>query len=111
MSFLLAFLLVELLCVIGVLADYYLKLAGSGSAFVDHALFLKGFLLHASTAVGWFIVLKYMKLVQVGVFYSVSIVLMLTVIGVYHFNEQLNSREILGICFAVASLLLLAKYS
>ena len=111
MNFILSVILVEILCVVGVAADYFLKIAGSGPTFIQIRPFVFGFILQASTAIGWFFVLKYMKFVQVGVFYSVSIVLMLALIGVWRFDEELATREILGICFAVASLLLLAKYS
>ncbi len=111
MEFFVAFLLVELLCVIGVLADYFLKIAGSGQSFIEYRPFIFGFFFHASTAFGWFLVLKYMRFVEVGAFYSVSMVLMLTAIGVYQFNEELHPREILGILLAVTSLLLLARFS
>lgn len=111
MNFLVAFLLVELLCVVGVWADYYLKLSGNTELFVQPRHFLVGFVLHASTAAGWFLVLKYMTMTQVGVIYSVSIVLMLTFIGTYFFGEILGGREILGIILAVTSLLLLSKFN
>ena len=111
MNFLSTFLLVQLLCAIGVLADYFLKIAGSGADYVNHKQFLIGFALHSSTAIGWFFVLKHMKLVHVGVFYSVSIVLMLTFIGVRYFGEQLSAAEIVGIVLAVASLMLLGRYA
>ena len=111
MDFILAFVLVQVLCAVGVLADYWLKMAGTGSSFIEARSFLIGFVLHSSTAVGWFFVLKYMKLIQVGVLYSVSITLMLTALAVYQFNETLTGREILGLVLAVISVVLLSKYS
>ncbi len=99
-----------LLCALGVWADYYLKIAGSGEQFIVFRSFLIGFALHGTAVVGWFFVLKYIKLVQLGVFYSVSMILLLAALGVWQFNEQLGPREFLGISLAVASLLLMAKF-
>ncbi len=111
MHYLMLLLLVEGLCVLGVAADYFLKLAGAGPEFVNTRTFALGFLLHSSTAIGWFLALKYMKLYQVGAYYSVSIVLMLTLLGVYQFQEQLTHQEILGLVLAVASLCLLGRFA
>ncbi len=111
MNFFLALILVEALCVIGVIADYYLKIAGEGPTFINIRAFSIGIFLQASTAFGWFFVLKYLKLYQVGVFFSISIVVLLTLVGVYQFNETLTRLEIVGLVLAVASLLLLGRFA
>lgn len=101
---------ISLLCAVGVWADYYLKLAGSGSHFIDIKNFIIGFIIHSSAVIGWFLVLKYVKLIQLGVFYSMSMILLLTALGVFQFGEELGGREITGIVFAITSLILMSKF-
>ena len=67
--------------------------------------------MRAWTAFGGFFVLKYLKLYQVGVFFSISIVVLLTRVGVFQFNETLPRLEIVGLVLAVESLLLLGRFA
>jgi multidrug transporter EmrE-like cation transporter len=55
--------------------------------------------------------MKYLKLATIGVVYSVSMMLLLTGIGVVFFRESLNSSEIVGLVLAVASLFLLMRFA
>ena len=59
-------------------------------------------MLYASTAFGWVFVMKHLKLATVGVVYSISMVLLLTAVGVVAFKESLNGYEIAGLVMAVA---------
>ncbi len=102
--------LVEVLCLVGCAADYFLKIAGGQAGFFSNRLFLLGFVLHSSTAIGWFFALKYLNLSQIGVLYSISIVLILTATGVIFFNESPTPREYVGIGLAICSLLLLVRF-
>src|SRR6516225_5284073 len=95
--------------VIGVLGDYFLKLASASEQPVRSGWFYLGFALYASTAFGWVFVMRYLKLATISVVYSVSLVLLLTAIGVVLFRESLNYFEIIGIVLAVASLVLLMR--
>ena len=47
----------------------------------------------------------------IGVLYSVSMILLLTAIGVVFFRETLNYYEIAGLVMAIASLVLLMRFS
>ena len=67
--------------VIGVLGDYFLKLASAKEQSLRTSWFYVGFALYASTAFGWVFVMKYLKLATISVLYSVSLVLLLTAIG------------------------------
>ena len=96
------------LSLVGVLGDFLLKLAGEKG--INWALFLTGLLVYASTAIGWFFVLRYIKLPTLGVFYAVTTILALTLISVFYFKETLNGYEILGIGSALLSLILLARF-
>jgi multidrug transporter EmrE-like cation transporter len=52
-----------------------------------------------------------LKLATIGAVYSVSMVLLLTSIGVFFFPESLNYYEIAGIVLAVGSLILLVRFA
>ena len=69
-----------------------------------------GFCVYASTAFGWVFVMRHMKLATIGVVYSVSMILLLTGIGVLIFREPLTRYEVLGLMMAVGSLVLLVRF-
>ena len=97
--------------VVGVVGDYFLKLASSKEESLRSIWFYVGFAVYASTAFGWVFVMKHLKLATVGVVYCVSMVLLLTAIGVVFFRESLNGYEIAGLVMAIASLVLLVRFS
>jgi drug/metabolite transporter (DMT)-like permease len=97
--------------VLGVVGDYFLKLASAKEHSLKAAEFYIGFVLYASTAFGWVFVMKHLKLATVGVVYCVSMVLLLAVVGVVGFKETLNGYEIAGIVMAIASLVLLVRFN
>jgi drug/metabolite transporter (DMT)-like permease len=107
---LLAVLVTIAFSLIGVLGDYFLKLASDQEHSLRSGWFYLGFALYASTAFGWVFVMRHMKLASIGVLYSVSMILLLTTIGVVVFRESLNRFEIFGIVLAVASLVLLIRF-
>jgi drug/metabolite transporter (DMT)-like permease len=96
---------------VGVLGDYFLKLASARDHPLRTIWFYIGFALYASTAFGWVFVMKHLKLATISVLYSVSLVLLLTAVGVVVFRESLNSYEVVGIVLAVASLVLLMRFA
>jgi len=97
--------------VIGVVGDYFLKLASARDQPLRTGWFYVGFVLYASTAFGWVFVMKYLKLATISVLYSVSMVLLLTTVGVMVFRESLNYSELAGIALALASLVLLMRFA
>jgi multidrug transporter EmrE-like cation transporter len=97
--------------VIGVLGDYFLKLASAREQSLRTIWFYIGFALYASTAFGWVFVMKHLKLATISVLYSVSLLLLLTAIGVVLFRESLNYFEVIGIVLAVISLVLLMRFA
>ena len=96
---------------IGVLGDYFLKLASAREQPLRAGWFYLGFALYASTAFGWVFVMRHLKLATISVLYSVSMVLLLTAVGVAVFHESLNHFELAGIVLAVASLILLMRFA
>ena len=97
--------------VIGVVGDYFLKLASTREQPLGTGWFYLGFALYASTAFGWVFVMRHLKLATISVLYSVSMILLLTAIGVLLFRESLNYFEMAGIVLAVASLVLLMRFA
>jgi len=97
--------------VVGVLGDYFLKLASAYEQPLRTGWSYVGFALYASTAFGWVFVMRHLKLATISVLYSVSMVLLLTAIGVVLFRESLNYYELAGIVLAVASLVLLMRFA
>ena len=94
---------------IGVLADYYLKIA-SGKAFPWNSWqFLLGLSLYASTAFGWLFVMQHLKLAAVGILYTSSMLVMLAIVGYFGFGEKLSIKEWIGFALALASVLLLVR--
>src|SRR6476620_1400796 len=97
--------------VVGVVGDYFLKLASAKDESLKSPAFYVGFVIYASTAFGWVFVMKHLKLATVGVVYCVSMVLLLMAIDVGAFKESLNGYEIAGLVMVVASLLLLTRFN
>jgi len=55
--------------------------------------------------------MKNIKLATLGVFYAVSTILFLVIIGTFYFKEPINIYEMIGIIGAIASLILLGKFA
>src|SRR5262249_49172587 len=97
--------------VVGVLGDYFLKLASAQPHSLRTPAFFVGFVVYASTAFGWVFVMKHLKLGTISVVYSVSMVVLLTTVGVVVFRESLSYVEIVGLLMAIASLILLMRFA
>ena len=111
MSILNASLIVIGLSLVGVLGDYFIKLSGNSDIkYIDVKWFLIGLIVYSSTAVGWFFVMKHIKLSTLGVIYGVTTVVALTAVGVFFFKEHLNTYEIIGIIAGISSIILLSRF-
>lgn len=97
--------------VVGVVGDAFLKLASEKESSLKTPWFYIGFAVYASTAFGWVYVMKHLKLGQIAVVYSVSMMLLLTAIGVVIYHEALSFYEIIGLAMAVGSLILLVRFA
>jgi small multidrug resistance pump len=106
-----AILVVVAFSALGVVGDYLLKLASERKNPFGSKWFYLGFAVYASTAFGWVLVMRHLKLATIGVVYSVSMILLLTCIGVAVFREPLSPYEIAGMVMAVASLILLVRFA
>ncbi len=97
--------------VVGVVGDYFLKLASREQHSLRSPWFYLGFAFYASTAFGWVFVMKHLKLATISVLYSVSMILLLTGIGAVAFRESLSAGEIAGLLMAIGSLVLLMRFA
>ncbi len=100
-----------MLALAGVVADTFLKFSGGGGKFVDLKLFTIGAFIYGFTILGWFYVMKYLKLSTIGVYYGISSLLFLVLTGVFYFKEKLGLWEIFGIFLAMTSLIILGKFA
>lgn len=97
--------------IVGVVGDYFLKLASREQDSLRTPWFYVGFTLYAATAFGWVFVMKHLKLGTISVVYSISMVVLLTAVGVVIFRETLNYYEIIGLILAIAALVLLVRFA
>jgi uncharacterized membrane protein len=109
-SNLLPILIVIILSAIGVLGDYFIKISGNGPKYILYLPFFSGMIIYALTAVGWFYVMKHIKLGPLAIYYSVTSVALLAIIGVVFFKEQMSGIDILGIILGICSLIILARF-
>jgi small multidrug resistance pump len=103
-------LLIVLATSIGVLGDFFIKLAGTGRAANIKWLAI-GTLLYAATAIVWYRVMKHVTLSALGAIYAITTILLLVAIGVGVFHEKLNTVEVIGIGLALASIVLLSRFA
>ena len=55
--------------------------------------------------------MKHLKLGTIGVVYSMSTVVLLTLIGAVVFGESLSPYEVAGVLMAIGSLILLIRFA
>ena len=96
---------------VGVLGDFFIKLAGNGIKYINWPYFIIGLLIYALTAIGWFYVMKHLELNILGIFYSLTTVILLFIIGTLFFKEHVNNYELIGIVLGIISILLLSRFA
>lgn len=106
-----ALLVAALLAAIGVLADYFLKLSSDHAQSMQSKWFWVGLTVYAGMAGGWVYVMRHLSFTEIGIVYSVTTILLLTVVGALVLRETLHAYEVVGVLMAVGSLVLLARFS
>ena len=91
--------------------DWLLKLASQRAQPYTSTVFVLGALAYGATALGWVIVMQHMTLATIGVWYSIVMILLLTALGVFVFEESLTAREGLGLALACVSLMLMSRFA
>jgi small multidrug resistance pump len=95
----------------GIVGDYFLKRASGEVHSFRSIWFCIGFVIYASTAFGWVFAMKHLKLATIGVVYSMSTIVLLTLVGAIAFDEKLRIQEIVGIAMAIGALVLLMRFA
>ena len=96
---------------LSIIGDYFLKIASVEEQPLTTKWFFLGFLFFSSTTFGWVFIMKYMSLATVGVVYSITTVLLLTIVSIVFFNEVPSQIELIGILMALISLGLLFRFA
>ena len=96
---------------VGVLADFLLKLASQREISRHSVWFWLGISVYAGMGGGWVYVMRHLSFAELGIVYSVTTVLLLTVVGVVVLRETLHAYEMLGAAMAIGSLFLLARFA
>ncbi|MBW4477034.1 MAG: hypothetical protein KME54_09185 [Tolypothrix brevis GSE-NOS-MK-07-07A] len=96
---------------VSVIGDYFLKIASAEEQPLTTKWFILGFIFISSTAFGWVFIMKHITLATIGVVYSVSTVLFLTIVSMVFFNEVPSQLELIGIIMALISLGLLFRFA
>lgn len=104
-------LLAGFMILITVFADSLIKNASLESTFSGWKFLLAGSTLYGLTGLGWFFVMRAMKLSTLGVIYGLGCIILLVLISVFYFKESLNNWEIFGVVLAIISILILARFS
>ena len=99
------------LSVVTVLADTLIKKATEiKSGTVMFSLVLTAALIYAFTALGWYKVLQKFELLNTGVIYALSCIILISLVSVFYFKEKLLVAEAVGLTLAVASIILLYRF-
>ena len=110
MTNLIPILIIILVTSISVVGDYFIKLSGNGIKYINYPLFFIGMIIYASTAFGWFYIMKYTKLSTLGVFFALTNIVLLALMGVVFFKEHLTIYDMVGIILGIISIIILARF-
>lgn len=98
------------LSAITVLGDVFIKTAADKSEWTGAWWLVLGAVVYAATAFGWFYVMRYEELTDVGVLYAVSTVVLLFFVSAFYFKEHIAFMEIVGLVLAVTALILMLRF-
>lgn len=104
-------LIAALVSLAGIGADSMLKAASQQENVLVNRWFVVGIALTIAFALGWLVLMRYMKLSMAGAIYAVVSALFLAIIGVVFFDERLTPAEITGMGMAVGAVALLSRFA
>ncbi|MFZ2201896.1 MAG: hypothetical protein WAV56_00715, partial [Microgenomates group bacterium] len=106
---LIAVVSIYLLTIVTAFGDSFLKKAGQ-LKYTNYTFLTIGLVVYAITGVVWFFVYKQTKFSVVGSIYGVATAVIFALVGIFYFKESLRPQEIIGIVFAVTSIVLLGRF-
>ena len=97
--------------VVTVIGDFFVKKGSLMPHFTGFKSLLLGAFIYGITAIGWFFMMRETKLSTIGTIYSITTVVLLTLVGIFYFKERISIMEIIGIGLAIISFVILSKFS
>ena len=94
--------------VVTIFGDYFIKLASVKPDGLTSPLLLLGALFYATSAVGWYFLMKIHSLAAIGALYSAATILVLAALGFFVFKEAIGLREGIGIALALLAVAVLS---
>jgi multidrug transporter EmrE-like cation transporter len=96
--------------VVTVVGDYFIKLASMEARQLANRWFGVGCAMYLLSTVGWVFVMPHMKLAVIGVIYSLSVVILMALLGVFVFGESITRYEVAGLVLGASAILLLGRH-
>ena len=94
---------------LGVAGDFLLKLSGQATKN-NLFLFSLGVLMYVITAFGWYYVMKHIPMGKLGVYYAITTVILLMIIGIFKFGEKITPIDGFALMLAIIAILLLGRF-
>lgn len=102
-----AYVFITLIVLVTLVGDYFLKVSADQENSFSRYEFWVATALYALTAAGWMLAMKTMTLANIGVYYSMLTIVLLTGLGVFVFKESISTREVLGLTLAMGAMALM----
>ncbi len=102
-----AYVFITLIVLVTLVGDYFLKVSSDHENSFSRVEFWVATVLYGATAAGWMVAMKTMSLANIGVYYSMLTIVLLTGLGVFVFKEAISTREVLGLTLALGAMALM----
>jgi drug/metabolite transporter (DMT)-like permease len=103
-----SFVLLEGLSLLG---DYFIKSASLKPQLSGWFELALGGMVYGITAIGWFFLMRELKLVTISLFSALVGLGLTCLLGVFVFREKLSGQDFLGIAFGCISISLLMRFN
>lgn len=110
MSYARILLIVIGIAILTVVGDWFIKLASTESRPILNRWFGAGCVMYLLGTFGWVFVMPHMKLAAIGVVYSLAIVVLMALLGVFVFGESINRYEVAGLGLGIIAIVLLGRF-
>lgn len=104
-------LFIVIATLIGVGGDMLIKQAALQRQFSGWPWLVGGAVVYGLTAFVWFFVFRYEKVSIIGALYSITIALILFLLGVFFYKEKVTPWEVAGLVMGITSLIILFRFA
>lgn len=102
-----SYLILVVIVGLTICGDFALKCASLKNSPLVSTWFMGGTLLYAGTALGWVFLMQSHNLTQIAVLYSAATILALTAVGYGFFGESVSTKQLIALCAALLSVVLI----